>query len=282
LTDHEQLRLAAAADVRDSLQFDDPRAARHFQLRRLDSTSATPVVAKAAAPFALQFTYSGPRPFLCSDNIVRWLKPRAQQGLAAEVIAGRLASSVGAGPNCHPVFVGIDAIAGELGLARFRGHVAGVEHRPGVESSKNLLRLIGSASTSLPIDPLSRAVVAAFQTWLDVSDAQVLVNLETGCVETCDHGDTFGELRKGPPSRVVIAKLPGTPSRASFTRAELDNAVRRIELLTDFEILSAVASMPDEPGWQASFARRLAIAEWLIKRRGRLREVLLGWGYLSS
>ena len=282
LVDHEQLRLAALADLRDSPHFDDPRAARHFQLRRLDAAGVNAVIARAPAPHDLQLTYSGPRAFLCSDGTIRWLKHKAQQGLLVEVIGGRLANAVAAGPSCCPVLVTSEAIAGELGLVRFRGHVAGVDHRPGAESSKRLIRLLGAAGTSLPIDSPSRAVAAAFQTWLDVSDPQVLINTLTGTVESFDHGDTFGELRKGPPSRVVIAKLPGSPSRLGFTYAELDMAVRRIEALTDLEILEAVAGVPDEPGWQASFARRLAIAEWLIKRKGRLREVLLGWGFLSS
>jgi hypothetical protein len=282
MVDHEQLRLAESVDLRDSPQFDEPRAARLLALRRLDAEHGAAVTAKAPAQFDLQFTYSGPRAFLCSDEKIRWLKHRAQQGLAAEVIAGRLANSVGAGPGCSPVFVGNEAIAGELGLLRFRGHVAGVEHRPGVESSKRLINLMGNGGFTLPVNQPSRAVVVAFQTWLDVSDPQVLINTLTGDIETHDHGDTFGELKKGPPSRVVIARLPGVPERPSFARQELEDAVRRIETLAETEILAAVAGIPNEPGWQATFARRLAIAEWLIKRQRRLREVLLGWGMLAS
>ena len=160
--------------------------------------------------------------------------------------------------------------------------MAGIEHRPGVESSKKLARLVTGHSVSIPIDPTSRALAIAFQTWLDVSDAQVFVNTLTGEVETYDHGETFGELRKGPPTRIVIARIPGVSDHVGLERQELDAAIRRIEALSANEILSAVAGIPDEPGWRATFDRRLAIAEWLIKRQARLREVLMGWGALPS
>jgi hypothetical protein len=280
--DHEQLKLAVVADLRDSPRFTEPKAARLLGLRKLDAGGLGTLSAQAPAPMDVSLTYSARRAFLCSDGAVWWLKAKAQQGLLVEVIAGRLAKHVGAGPGASPILVGADAIAGQLGLVRFRGHVAGIEHRPGVESSKKLAKLMSSPSLALPIDPSSRAVVIAFQTWLDVSDPQVLVNTFSGEVETHDHGETFGELKKGPPSRIVIARIPGVADHVGLGREELESAVRRIEALAEADILWAVACIPDEPGWRAPFDRRLAIAEWLIKRQARLREVLIGWGALPS
>ncbi len=280
--DHEQLKLAVVADLRDSPRLSEPKAVRLLGLRRLDAGGVSAVTARAPAPIGFGLSYSAPRAFLCSDEAIWWLKHKAQQGLAVEVIAGRLAKIVGAGPGASPVLVGADVIAGQLGLIRFRGHVAGIEHRSGVESSKKLAALVTGRSIALPIDASSRAVVIAFQTWLDVSDAQVLVNMENGIVETYDHGETFGELKKGPPSRIVIARIPGVPDHVGLGRTELETAVRRIEALSEAEILWAVAGIPDEIGWAASFDRRLAIAEWLIRRQARLRGVLMGWGALPS
>jgi hypothetical protein len=280
--DHEQLKLAVVADLRDSPRFTEPRAARLLGLRKLDAVAINPLVARAPAPMDVSLTYSVPYAFVCSDNAVWWLKPKAQQGLCVEVIAGRLAKLVGAGPGASPILVGADAIAGQLGLIRFRGNVAGIEHRPGVESSKKLAKMMAGSNDALPVDASSRALVIAFQTWLDVSDPQVLVNMLTGEVETHDHGETFAELKKGPPARIVIARIPGVADHVGLGRAELEAAVRRIEALTESDILWAVACIPDEPGWRATFDRRLAIAEWLIKRQSRLREVLIGWGALPS
>jgi hypothetical protein len=280
--DHEQLRLAVAADLSEELRFTEPRAARLLRLRRLDAAGIDALTARAPAPMDSAPTYSVPRAFLCSDGGVWWLKSKAQQGLAVEVVAGRLAKLVGAGPGASPVYVGSDAIAGQLGLLRFEGHVAGIEHRPGVESSKRLARLMGGGGIAMPVNGFSRALVVTFQTWLHVADPQVLINILTGEVETYDHGDTFGQLLKGPPSAVVIARIPGVADHFGLGRAELDAAVRRVEALTELEILWAVSGLPDRPGWRASFARRLAIAEWLIRRQGRLREVLMGWGVRPS
>lgn len=279
--DHEQLRLAVAADLSEA-PFAEPRAARLLGLRRLDAAGIDALTARSPAPMDSALTYSVPRAFLCTDGGVWWLKSKAQQGIAVEVIAGRLAKLVGAGPGACPVYVGSDAIAGQLGLLRFEGHVAGIEHRPGVESSKRLARLVGGGGIPVPVNGSSRAIVVAFQTWLNVDDPQVLINILTGDVETHDHGDTFGQLLKGPPSAVVIAKIPGVPDHFGLGRAELDMAIRRIETLTELDILWAVSGLPDGPGWRASFARRLAIAEWLIRRQRRLREVLMGWGVRPS
>ena len=280
--DSEQLRLAVVADLQDSPSFTEPRANRLLRLRKLDAEGVASVVARAAAPLELSFSYSAPRAFLCSDEAIWWLKSKAQQGLVAEVVAGRLAKLAGAGPGASPVLVGAEALAGQLGLNRFRGHVVGIEHRPGVISSKKLADFLSGHSIGLPIDVASRAIVIAFQTWLNVEDAQVLVNTLTGQVETHDHGETFRELKKGPPSRIVVARIPGVADHAGLSRPELELAVRRIEAITPDEILWAVSGIPDEPGWGGGFERRLAIAEWLIKRQARLREVLTGWGALPS
>ncbi len=44
----------------------------------------------------------------------------------------------------------------------------------------------------------------------------------------------------------------------------------RIEALSEQDILAAVSRIPDGDGWLSLFDRRLAIANWLIKRQSVL------------
>jgi hypothetical protein len=48
-------------------------------------------------------THAAPNTFVCSDGKTYWVKGRAQQGLVAELIAGRLADKVGAGPSARVI-----------------------------------------------------------------------------------------------------------------------------------------------------------------------------------
>lgn len=63
----------------------------------------------------------------------------------------------------------------------------------------------------------------------------------------------------------------------AFPAAHVAEAVEKIEAIPAETILTMVAGVPDEPGWRLGIEARLRVAEWLMKRQPRLREVMDGW-----
>jgi hypothetical protein len=117
----------------------------------------------------------------------------------------------------------------------------------------------------------------AFQTWIGANDGQVLIDLANGRLWSIDHGDVFGSLSGAPDPQVVVTNVPGLPHNHGCNADLVANAVAGVESLDDDAILASVARVPDEAGWQADPARRLAIARWLSSRRDQLREVMKKW-----
>ena len=67
-------------------------------LNKLDGRGYTVLEAITDANLGQPQTYSRPNAFICVDGKTYWVKAKAQQGLVAELITGRLAARVGAGP----------------------------------------------------------------------------------------------------------------------------------------------------------------------------------------
>jgi hypothetical protein len=284
-SDADQLSLVGPGNVPDIPQadpFGDPRARRHLRLLILDRTGVDPVIAVARAPMPTSHTYASPAPAICSNNNIYWLKRRAQGGLLTELVAGRLAAKLSVGPEACVVMVPPGLATREPTLARFDGMNVGTRHVPNAQAARNLAELIGTATFGpRSIDAESRGAVITFQTWLHVEDAQVLIGLADGRVQSFDHGDSLDALLRGKPA-VVVTKIPGVSDDLGRAWHHIEPALRRIEDLPEEEILASVACVPDEDYWRGQFHRRIAIAEWLIKRRQVLREVMWPWARRAS
>src|SRR3954453_12471014 len=73
-----------------------------------------------------------PHAFVCADGKTYWVKRNAQEGLVAELIAGRLGRLVDAAPMAHIVEVP-DLIARPVAPA-LAGVGVGIEDRPAMEN----------------------------------------------------------------------------------------------------------------------------------------------------
>lgn len=223
-------------------------------------------------------THSAAHTFICIDGRTYWVKGRAQQGLVTELICGRLASRVGAGPLARIVRVTADAAAGAGSTA---DHLLGVV--VGIEDEKNGINIRDLATLAPTFDPrlvdaASRALVVAFQTWIGVGDTQALLNTATGRIASIDHGECFMATGAASSPQLTVLSIAGVPDNHGSDHASVDAAAARIEAVTDQHLVDAVTRIPlgDDP-WKSPANRRLEIANWLAGRRGQVRKVLSQW-----
>lgn len=83
-------------------------------------------------------TYSRPCTFVCIDGKTYWVKAATQQGLVAELIAGRLAAAVGAGPVARIVRVPQEVVLANDPAAQLVGIVVGSEDHPDTVNARDL------------------------------------------------------------------------------------------------------------------------------------------------
>jgi hypothetical protein len=129
------------------------------------------------------------------------------------------------------------------------------------------------------IDPVARSKVIAFQTWLGVGDAQVLVRPTDGQVFSFDHGDAFGNTSDRADPQVVVTDIPGVDASVGRRPGDMSVAVLSIEAITDEQIVRAVSGIPHGDPWRSPVTRRAEIVEYLIHRRSRIREVMTNWAH---
>jgi hypothetical protein len=213
--------------------------------------------------------------FICVDGRTYWVKAAAQQGLVAELIAGRLAQRVGAGPVAKIIRVPLEAAGAAAHLV---GVVVGIQDEPDTANVRELQPfLAGGQFDPASIDSRSRALVVAFQTWLGVGDTQVLINLKDGRVRSIDHGECFSNTAApGDPSLTLVA-IPGVADTTGKERYAVEAAIAAIESVSDRDIMESVAQVPTGEPWRGPVARRVEIASWLSARRDRVRTVMEAW-----
>jgi len=200
----------------------DASGQRILALRLLDSGPLTSLTALALGTHAAG-TSTGPRTFICDDREEYWVKRRAQSGLLAELAAGRLVEKLGAGPHVSAVRVPWEALPRDRSLSEFEGMWAGIQHVAAGISAREMGLLLGAKRLDRSLlDEDSRALTIAVQTWLNVEDPQVLVDMHSRQVLSIDHGQCFKELLKGPPTRIVITPIPGIPDNYGLRAEPMD------------------------------------------------------------
>ena len=226
-------------------------------------------------------THSQAHTFICVDGKTYWVKGRAQQGLVAELIGGRLASKVGAGPVARIIRVTPEATPAGGSADHLIGVVVGSEDEQNVMNSRDLDKLtpedFEAKFDAKLVDPKARALVVAFQTWIGVGDVQVLINLKTGKVRSIDHGECFTATNPVVDPTLNLLSIKGLDPKLGSDAASVAAAADQIEAVTDQQILDAVAGIPLGESWRSPASRRLEIATWLAARRPLVREVMKAW-----
>lgn len=222
---------------------------------------------------------ASPNRFVCVDGKTYWLKAAAQEGLVAELIAGRIAAKVQAGPMARIVRVPAETLPTSGVANHLLGIVAGSEDQFGMVNTKDLAPFLANAQfDATAIDPFARARVIAFHSWLGLSgDAQILVGLTDGGVLSIDHGDAFSNTSSTNDPTVLAKAIPGVDDAVGRRVRHIRAAVRTIESLSDMDLVNAVAGVPSGDPWRGPVARRLEIVGWLAHRRDRLWAVMDKW-----
>lgn len=218
-----------------------------------------------------------PHAFLTSSGKTCWVKAQSQFGLETELIAGRLAGSLGAGPDAHVVRVPPQALPPGGIAAHLQGLLVGTEDIPGAMNNRELGLFGVTMLDPKLIDPGQRALVVTFQTWIGLDDLQVLVDLTSRKIFSHDHGGCFANPAPEAAPGLALLDLPGIDRAHGSDAALIAAAVARVQSLDDEELLAAAAGVPDAPGWNADPSRRLRIAEWLADRRDKIAEVMQAW-----
>jgi hypothetical protein len=251
-------------------------------IRVLDARGIACVTAISVGSHAAP-TSTAPRTFLATDGAEYWVKRKAPSGLLAELAGGRLAEKLGVGPHVTPVDVPWEALPRNGSLGEFRGTWFGSQHLVDGLPDRDIMTLLGIPGLdSRLVDERSRALVIAFQTWINDEDSQVLIDLSTSRVLSIDHGRSFLELPKGPPSRIVVTPIAGVPDAYGLGAGAMGWALDQLEALNEQDILESVAGCPDGDQWRSLLDRRVRIAEWLIQRQMALREVMRQWAHRLS
>jgi hypothetical protein len=155
----------------------------------------------------------------------------------------------------------------------------GMLDQPDMVNARSLAPLMaGGSFPAGAIEPASRAAVVVFQTWLAAGDSQVLIDLVTGKVMSIDHGDCFGGISLPATTPApIVTDIPGVDAAVGRDLALVNDAVDRIERVTDRELIDAVSRVPADDRWKSPVDRRRTIACWLAERRDALREVMKSW-----
>jgi hypothetical protein len=222
---------------------------------------------------------ANPRGFVVVTGDTYWVKAKAQDGLAAELIAGRLASRIGAGPRAEVVRVTAEAAGSSPELTQLVGLNVGTLDVANTINAKDVPQFVGQGNTFRAdrVDAASKARVAAFQTWLGMGDAQILIDLGTGKIHSIDHGEWCGRITAGDDPQPVVTGVQGIDGDVGRKWSLVEPAVEEIESVDDAELLEAVACVPQFESWNADADRRLAIALALADRRDAVRGVMRTW-----
>lgn len=223
-----------------------------------------------------QGSLASPHAFACMDGKIYWVKRASQEGLVAELVAGRLAGLTQAGPPARIVRVPPEALPLDGSAAHLEGVLVGFEDIRGAINARelSLMGVTGLDPTCVRGD--RRALVVAFHTWLNVADAQVLIDMSNGTLATIDFGAAFSGFPQ-PDPQLIVVDIPGLPADFGHAPELVAAAADRIEAITDAQLVHAVAGIPTGTDWRADGNRRLALAEQIAIRRAKVRSVMERW-----
>ena len=192
-------------------------------LAELDAEGYTTLLAIAYGRAPKQGSLAYPHAFVCNDGATYWVKrfqhatfqsgatdlpPGAQEGLVAELVAGRLGSSLDAAGSAVVVEVPNALRRPDGSTAHLEGVGVGISDQSGMENLRYLADQVpGGTLDPERLDEPSVARVIAFQSWLGADDTQIMVDLRNGRVFSVDHG-SYRAFSSPDPAPVVAPGLP--------------------------------------------------------------------------
>jgi hypothetical protein len=243
-------------------------------LEALDEEDWAPIRAISHERSVGYNTLSKPPGLLCDDGNLYWVKDKTQKGtgLSSELIGGRLASLVEAGPPARVVNVPNGIVDGD-GNPIQDGLLVGSRDVPGTLNLKD--PSIRTDFAPNKVDALTACRVVVLRAWLGLGDPQALIRAKTGEIYAIDFGDAFGNVDTA--GSIAVHTLPRIPQDVQSNRRFIIDAVERIEDLSRATILKSVAQMPNGTAWNADLDHRYAVYQWLVARREILRKEVERW-----
>ena len=240
-------------------------------LRGLNMQGLSPLMALTWAGFAPVETAFRPAKLICSDGNAYWVKSDVQDGLIAELVAGRIAACLGAGPDANVIFV--DESLGSYLTPPAFGYAVGIQDVSNAVNARDV-HTLGVPHLLGMLDGASMARVVAFQTWLGILDNQLMI-LPDGRVVSIDHGACFDDRSMLNPMTVRV--VPGVYYGVAKNQEFLEPVISQIEAFSMDKLITAASRVPDEPRWNGSFDRCVKIVNFLDARKSQVRAVLEGW-----
>ncbi len=250
---------------------------RKGELEQFDQAGYTVVDALTYVKSPAKVSAFTPHLFVCMDGRKYWIKHNAQHGLVSELVAGRLAARVEAGPEACIVRVPPEAIEGTGLPPELAGVRVGSLDVPNAVNSRDLETVGVTDLDPKKVNAADRARVVVFQSWIGAADSQVMLDMTSGRILSVDHGDVFASTGGEVTPTPVVTGMPGIDHRHGCKADFIEEAVERVESMDDDVLLRAVASVPLGENWRSERSRRLQIARWLAYRRGCLREGMKAW-----
>lgn len=240
-------------------------------LHGLNMQGLSSLVALTWAGFAPVETTSKPAKLICSDGHAYWVKSSVQDGLIAELVAGRIAAYLNAGPDANVIIV--DEALGAYLTPPDSGYMVGIRDVSDAVNARDV-HTLGVPHLLGMIDGASMARVIAFQTWLGILDNQLMI-LPDGTVVSIDHGACFDERSMLNP--MMVRFVPGVYFGVAKKREYLEPVIRQIEAFTIDNLITAVSRVPEDVRWNSSPDRCVKIIRFLEARKTQVRAVLEGW-----
>ena len=177
---------------------------------------------------------ASPHLFLAVDGHNYWVKVRAQQGLVAELICGRLGHLLGVAPNAAIIRIIKEVVVSHQTAGDLVGILAGTVDVVGTINPKDMGRIAPELKLDEKnVDALSRANVVIFQTWIGAGDPQVLIDPGTGKVLSIDHGGALApiqpikEPRRWSWHRFRVCRIPTGARRARARACRTHRVLKR-------------------------------------------------------
>ena len=220
-------------------------------------------------------SFSKPVALLCDDGqkyVVKALQAsRIEMGrvLVNDQVVARLGALVSA-PVPHVALVNVPAelLAAQPEMAHMS---PGIAH--GSQLIENVTERAGLVHTNVPENRGRFARLSVLYGWTAAADHQfVYQKTDPHLVHSVDHGHFFGNGPTWTEATLLgcpAAQLDATIGPAcNLTAEERDEALRELTTFASPEIACAVALPPDS--WGITMAERLALVEFLVRRRDQL------------
>jgi hypothetical protein len=219
-------------------------------------------------------SYSAPAAVRCTDGRDYVIKAsRDDKAVVNEQIVARVGRCIGA-PVARPRFVELTQELIDL-EPKLRNRRPGIAHA--TELIEDCSDRSGVEYTNVPENRARFALLAVLYGWTHAGDHQLIYrNVPPRLVYSVDHGHFFpggphwvsSFLADGSPQVVPAAPFGPLVSECALRGEEIARAVIALVRVTADDIVEAVAAPPAD--WAVTLAERVAMAEYLLRRRDAL------------